>query len=117
MNTFFRRIKGAMARLYRPATNSNVGELLRTLGFAAAPGIFRAVPALARPVFALTTVWMLAEYRLRCGLNGCLRGASRRPRRRAHACHRTIEGRSGALRPKAPKGMMAINNIGGNDRG
>jgi len=40
-------------------TNSNVGELLRTLGFAAAPGIFRAVPALARPVFALTTVWCL----------------------------------------------------------
>jgi hypothetical protein len=23
----------------------------------------------------------------------------------------------GALRPKAPKGMMAIDNIGGNDRG
>jgi len=43
-------------------TNSNVGELLRTLGFAAAPGIFRVVavvPALSRPVFALTTVWML----------------------------------------------------------
>ena len=43
-------------------TRSDVGELLRTLGLAAAPGIFRAVavvPALSRPVFAITTVWML----------------------------------------------------------
>ena len=43
-------------------TRSDVGELLRTLGFAAAPGIFRVfavVPALSRLVFAVTTVWML----------------------------------------------------------
>lgn len=43
-------------------THSDVGELLRTLGFAAAPGILRVVavvPALSRVVFAVTTVWML----------------------------------------------------------
>jgi len=45
-----------------PGTRSDVGELLRTLGFAAAPGILRVVgvvPALSGPAFAITTVWML----------------------------------------------------------
>ncbi len=49
--------------LPEPQTRSNVGELLRTLAFAAAPGILRvvgAVPALAFPAFAVTSVWMLA---------------------------------------------------------
>lgn len=45
-----------------PETRVDVGELLRTIGFASAPGmlrIFGVVPAIALPVFALTTVWML----------------------------------------------------------
>lgn len=43
-------------------TQSGFGELLRTLGFAAAPGIFRVVavvPTLSRPVLVVTTLWML----------------------------------------------------------
>ncbi|MEO8077931.1 MAG: YIP1 family protein [Acidobacteriota bacterium] len=44
-------------------TRSDMGEMLRTLGFATAPGLLRPaglVPGLAVPVLALTTVWMLA---------------------------------------------------------
>lgn len=44
-------------------TQSNMGEMLRTLGFATAPGLLRPaalVPGLAAPVLALTTVWMVA---------------------------------------------------------
>lgn len=43
-------------------THADLTELLRTIGFAAAPGILRilgVVPALAAPVFALTAIWML----------------------------------------------------------
>src|SRR3954464_14479825 len=43
-------------------TRSDVGELLRTIGFSAAPGmlrIFGIVPGAAIPAFALTSVWML----------------------------------------------------------
>jgi hypothetical protein len=43
-------------------TRADIGELLRTLGFAAAPGIFRIlgiVPGFTVPVLALLTVWML----------------------------------------------------------
>jgi hypothetical protein len=43
-------------------TRADVGELLRTIGFSAAPGLLRVfgvVPELTLPVFALTTVWML----------------------------------------------------------
>jgi hypothetical protein len=46
-----------------PSTRADVGELLRTIGFAAAPGLLRVfgiVPAAAIPAFAITTVWMLA---------------------------------------------------------
>src|SRR5688572_1444361 len=49
--------------LPEPQTRSNVGELLRTLAFAASPGILRvvgAVPALGWPAFVVTSVWMLA---------------------------------------------------------
>jgi hypothetical protein len=49
--------------LPEPQTRSNLGELLRTLAFAAAPGILRVVgvlPALAWPAFVVTSVWMLA---------------------------------------------------------
>ncbi len=42
-------------------TQSDIGEMLRTLGFAAAPGIlqiFGAIPGLRGPVFTLTWIWM-----------------------------------------------------------
>ncbi len=45
-----------------PQTQSDVGELMRTIGFSAAPGmlrIFGIVPGAAIPAFALTAVWML----------------------------------------------------------
>lgn len=44
-------------------TRTSVGELLRTLGFAAAPGLllaFGALPGLAVPLFATVPLWMLA---------------------------------------------------------
>ena len=43
-------------------TRADVGELLRTIGFATAPGllrIFGVLPGLTVPVFAVTAVWML----------------------------------------------------------
>jgi hypothetical protein len=49
--------------LPEPQTRADMGELLRPLAFAAAPGILRvvgAVPALGWPAFAVTSVWMLA---------------------------------------------------------
>jgi hypothetical protein len=42
-------------------TTSSFGELLRTIGFAAAPGLFQvfaALPGMAVPVFVATTAWM-----------------------------------------------------------
>jgi hypothetical protein len=45
-----------------PGTRVDVGELLRTIGFASSPGLFRVfgvLPALTIPVFVLTSVWML----------------------------------------------------------
>jgi hypothetical protein len=45
-----------------PETRVDVGELLRTIGFAATPGmlqIFGVVPGAALPAFAITWVWML----------------------------------------------------------
>jgi hypothetical protein len=44
-------------------TRSNVGELLRTIGFATAPGCLRVLgvlPGVTIPVFAVTALWMLA---------------------------------------------------------
>jgi Yip1 domain len=44
-------------------TRSDVGELLRTLGFAAAPGVlqvFGVIPGVTIPVFLVTSVWMFA---------------------------------------------------------
>jgi Yip1 domain len=49
--------------LPQPQTRSSVGELLRTIGFATAPGCLRVLgvlPGVTVPVFALTAVWMLA---------------------------------------------------------
>jgi len=47
----------------RPETQVDFGQLVRTTGFAAAPGtlqIFAVVPALATPVFVVTWIWMWA---------------------------------------------------------
>jgi hypothetical protein len=46
----------------QPQTRSNVGELLRTIGFATAPGCLRVLgvlPGVTIPVFAVTAIWML----------------------------------------------------------
>jgi hypothetical protein len=43
-------------------TRADVGQLLRTLGFASAPGMIRVVglvPELTRPVFVVAGIWML----------------------------------------------------------
>jgi hypothetical protein len=45
-----------------PQTRADVGELLRTIGFASAPGmlrVFAVVPGAATATFAITAVWML----------------------------------------------------------
>jgi hypothetical protein len=44
-------------------TRADVGELLRTIGFASAPGIVRVaglVPGFAWPVYVLSSIWTLA---------------------------------------------------------
>jgi hypothetical protein len=49
--------------LPQPQTRSDTGEMLRTLGFAAAPGIlqvFGMIPGVQGPVFAITLLWMFA---------------------------------------------------------
>ena len=48
--------------LPEPATRADLGELLRTLGFASAPGLIRVlgiVPGLTDLVFMVAAVWML----------------------------------------------------------
>ena len=48
--------------LPEPQTRADVGELLRTIGFAATPGflsVLAIMTPLAKPVFAVTSVWML----------------------------------------------------------
>jgi hypothetical protein len=48
--------------LPEPQTESNYGELLRTLGFASAPGLIRVigiVPGLGGIVFSIAGLWML----------------------------------------------------------
>jgi hypothetical protein len=45
-----------------PQTQVDIGELLRTIGFATAPGMLRIVgiiPAATYPAFAISSVWML----------------------------------------------------------
>lgn len=45
-----------------PETQVDVGQLLRTIGFAATPGmlrVFGVLPGATIPVFAVTSVWML----------------------------------------------------------
>jgi uncharacterized membrane protein YGL010W len=47
-----------------PGTQSDTGELARTLGFSASPGflcVFGALPGLAQPVVIIVLIWMLAS--------------------------------------------------------
>ncbi|MEW6600382.1 MAG: YIP1 family protein [Nitrospirota bacterium] len=49
--------------LPEPQTRSDPGELLRTIGFSSAPGLLRVIgilPVLAKPVFVIAAIWMLA---------------------------------------------------------
>jgi hypothetical protein len=49
--------------LPEPQTRADVGELLRTIGFAATPGLLRVfgvLPGVTIPAFAISAVWMLA---------------------------------------------------------
>jgi hypothetical protein len=49
--------------LPEPDTRVDVGELMRTIGFAATPGLLRVLGVMSAatvPVFAVTAVWMLA---------------------------------------------------------
>src|SRR5688572_9409429 len=49
--------------LHRPETHADAGELIRTLGFATAPGWFLALaaaPAFTAPVVVVVLVWLLA---------------------------------------------------------
>lgn len=46
-----------------PRTRADIGQLLRTVGFAAAPGLFQVFamqPPLAVPVFVVSWLWMFA---------------------------------------------------------
>jgi hypothetical protein len=48
--------------LPEPQTEVDVGELLRTIGFASTPGLLRVigiVPGVTVPVFVVTAIWML----------------------------------------------------------
>jgi hypothetical protein len=48
--------------LPEPQTRTDLGELLRTIGFAASPGtlrVFGSVPGVGPTVYGLATVWML----------------------------------------------------------
>jgi hypothetical protein len=48
--------------LPEPQTSADYGELLRTIGFASAPGVIRVlgiVPGLAAPLFLIGGIWML----------------------------------------------------------
>jgi hypothetical protein len=47
----------------QPQTRVDVGQLMRTIGFAATPGLLRvlgAIPGVTIPAFAISTIWMLA---------------------------------------------------------
>jgi len=48
--------------LSSPRTQADAGQLLRTIGFATAPGVFRIaglIPGTTNVVFGITSVWML----------------------------------------------------------
>jgi hypothetical protein len=48
--------------LPEPQTSVDIGQLMRTIGFAATPGFLRVfgfIPGVAIPAFAVATIWML----------------------------------------------------------
>jgi hypothetical protein len=48
--------------LPEPQTNADVGELLRTIAFASAPGLLRVfgvIPFAGRAIYAIASIWML----------------------------------------------------------
>jgi hypothetical protein len=48
-----------------PATHTNIGEILRTTGFSASPGVFRifaGIPGIGFPIFLGVTIWMLFTF-------------------------------------------------------
>jgi hypothetical protein len=48
-----------------PGTHTDIGEILRTTGFSASPGVFRifaAIPGIGLPIFLGVTVWMLFTF-------------------------------------------------------
>ncbi len=48
--------------LPEPQTKADLGQLLRTIGFASSPGVIRIlgiIPGLVRPAFAVAHLWML----------------------------------------------------------
>jgi hypothetical protein len=51
--------------LPEPSTHADIGEVLRTTGFSASPGILRAfavIPSIALPVYIGITFWMLLAF-------------------------------------------------------
>jgi hypothetical protein len=49
----------------RPETQTDFGEILRTTGFSAAPGVFRilaVIPGIGLPIYLGVTVWMLLTF-------------------------------------------------------
>ena len=56
-------VRGRLASAARRAHALDPGELLRTIGFAAAPGlllVLGVLPGLAVPIFVMASLWMLA---------------------------------------------------------
>ena len=48
-----------------PETHADIGEVLRTTGFSASPGILRVlgfIPGIGYPIFMVVTVWMLLTF-------------------------------------------------------
>jgi hypothetical protein len=78
--------------LPEPQTRANLGELLRTLAFAASPGLLRvveAIPVLRWPTFLVTALWMLHHGRSRA------------------SCARLQEHRTGNRRVRIGMGVVA----------
>jgi hypothetical protein len=51
--------------LPEPQTRADVGEVLRTTGFSASPGVLRilgALPGIGLPIFIAVTIWMLLTF-------------------------------------------------------
>jgi hypothetical protein len=47
------------------ATHTDIGEIIRTTGFSASPGVFRilaGIPGIGLPIFLGVTIWMLFTF-------------------------------------------------------